>query len=175
MVQPATNDFCRAVLAFQILEGEIDGTAMTGVTFVLVLDTPPLMSEGNWRVGVVVNEGCTDQQMTQLQVLLSGKIGGPPEMLAGLISEMLGMERHPITISEEENGFHVQIGEASEYSASLAINPFTETPSKLVGMAHPAGDELTLANVDRSSISLMGVKFGGQNLSGFRTDFAWAA
>jgi hypothetical protein len=175
MVQPATNDFCRAVLAFQIAEGEIDGTAMGGVTFVLVLDTPPLMSEGNWCVGVVVNDSCTEQQMAQLGILLSGKIGGPPEMLSELISEMLDMERHPITISEQENGFHVKIGEASEYSASLAINPFTEAPAKLVGMAHPAGDELTIANVDRSSISLMGINYSGENLSGFRTDFAWAA
>jgi hypothetical protein len=107
--------------------------------------------------------------------LLSGEIGGPAEMLKDLINENLGMERHPISVSQNGNDFHVQIGEASSFSASLALNPFTEQPVKLVGMAHPAGDELTIANVNESSISLMGINFGGKNLSGYHTKFSWAA
>jgi hypothetical protein len=175
MAQRATNDYCRAVLAFKISEGEVNGTTMAGVTFVIIIETPPLMSDGNWKLGVVVNEACSDDQMAALGTLLSGEIGGPAEMLKDLINENLGMERHPISVSQNGNDFHVQIGEASSFSASLALNPFTEQPVKLVGMAHPAGDELTIANVNESSISLMGINFGGKNLSGYHTKFSWAA
>ena len=106
---------------------------------------------------------------------MSGEIGGPAEMLKDLIGENLGMERQPISISQNGNDFNVQIGKSSTISASLALNPFTEQPVKLVGMAHPAGDELTIANVNESSISLMGISFGGKNLSGYQTEFSWAA
>ena len=175
MSQRATNDYCCAVLAFKISDGNINGTVMGGVTFVIIIETPPLMSDGNWKLGVVVDEACSDDQMAALGTILSGEIGGPAEMLKDLIGENLGMERHPISISQNGNDFDVQIGESSTFSASLALNPFTEQPAKLVGMAHPAGDELTIANVNESSISLMGISFGGKNLSGYQTEFSWAA
>lgn len=175
MAQRATNDYCRAVLLFKISEGEVNGTTMGGVTFVIIIETPPLMSDGNWKLGVVVNEACSDDQMAALGTLLSGEIGGPAEMPKDFIGENLGIERQPISISQKENDFHVQIGESSSCSASLALNPFTEQPVKLVGMAHPAGDELTIAIVNESSISLMGISFGGKNLSGYHTEFSWAA
>ena len=175
MAQRATNDYCCAVLAFKISDGNINGTVMGGVTFVIIIETPPLMSDGNWKLGVVVDEACSDDQMAALGTILSGEIGGPAEMLKDLIGENLGMERHPIAISQNGNDFDVQIGESSTFSASLALNPFTERPAKLVGMAHPAGDELTIANVNESSISLMGISFGGKNLSGYQTEFSWAA
>jgi len=175
MTQKATNDYCRAVLAFKISKGDINGTKMDGVTFVIIIETPPLMSDGNWKLGVVVDEACSDDQMAALGSIMSGENGGPAEMLKDLIGENLGMERHPISISQNGNEFHVQIGEASIFSASLALNPFTEQAVKLVGMAHPAGEELTIANVNESSISLMGISFGGKNLSGFQTEFSWAA
>ena len=175
MAQRATNDYCCAVLAFKISEGEINGTIMSGVTFVIIIETPSLMSDGNWKLGVVVDDACSNDQMAALGTILSGEIGGPAEMLKDLIGENLGMERHPISISENGNDFDLQIGEASNFSASLALNPFTEQAAKLVGMAHPAGDALTIANVNESSISLMGISFGGKNLSGFQTKFSWAA
>ena len=48
----ATLDRCRALLAYHVTSGEIDGVNVSGLSFALFLDTPPVMSEGNWRVGV---------------------------------------------------------------------------------------------------------------------------
>ena len=49
MLAPATNDYCRANLAFKISEGEINGVSMNGVIFVIIVDAPPLMADGNWK------------------------------------------------------------------------------------------------------------------------------
>ena len=175
MLAPATNDYCRANLAFKISEGEINGVSMNGVIFVIIVDAPPLMADGNWKVGVVVNDATSDEQMEALGILMSGEIGGPPAMLGDLIGEMLGMERHPVSISQEGNNFEVQIGSSFDYSATIITNPMTEQPVKLVGMLHPAGEELKVANVHNSKGSIMGIEFGGENLSGYQTDFSWAA
>ena len=96
-------------------------------------------------------------------------------MLKDMIGEMLGMERHKILINEDGNDFHIQIGETFEYNASIVTNPMTEKPVKIVGMMHPAGEELTVANVHKANNSIMGVSFSGENLSGYRTQFSWAA
>ena len=175
MSAPATNDYCRANLAFQISEGEANGVDMSDVTFVLVIDSPPVMAEGNWKVGVVVNQGCSDDQMNALGAVLSGDIGGPPAMLKDMIGEMLGMERQEITIEDTGKNYNLQIGPKANYSATVVTNPMTEQPVKLVGMMHPAGDELTLTNVHKADQTLMGVSFSGENLAGYRTQFNWAA
>jgi hypothetical protein len=177
MQTPATNDYCRANLAFKISEGVINEVNMDGVIFVMIVDTPPLMANGNWKVGVVVNDTVSDEQMEALGMLLSGDIGGPPAMLKGLIGEMLGIEKHPVSISQKGNDFHVQIGDSFDYSATIITNPMTGEPVKLVGMLHPAGNELKLANVHKlSASSILGVDFvGGENLSGYQNEFSWAA
>ena len=97
-------------------------------------------------------------------------------MLKDLIGEMLGMEKHPVSISHKGNDFHVQIGDAFDYSATIITNPMTEEPVKLVGMLHPAGNELKVANVHKlSASSVLGVDFGGEDLSGYQIEFSWAA
>src|SRR6266568_1093398 len=45
----ATHDRCKAMLAFHIDRGEIEGVDVSGLTFALVADTPPVMSDGNWK------------------------------------------------------------------------------------------------------------------------------
>ena len=175
MQVPATNDYCRANLAFKISDGVINDVNMNDVIFVILVDSPPLMADGNWKVGIVVNEDVSDEQMAALETLMSGEIGGPPAMLGDLIGEMLGMERHPVSISHEGNDFQIQIGTSFDYSATIITNPMTEEPVKLVGMLHPAGSELKIANVHKSKGSIMGIVFGGQNLSGYQNDFSWAA
>ena len=97
----ATLDRCRALLAYHVESGQIDGVDVSGVSFALFLDTPPVMSEGNWRVGVYLDDAASDRQAEQLGAVLSGQAGGPPAMLGPLIGEMLGVEKTRITYSDD--------------------------------------------------------------------------
>src|SRR3954467_22704 len=51
----ATYDFCRVTLVFDIREGEIEGTDIGGLKVAAVADTPKVMTDGNWRLGVFVD------------------------------------------------------------------------------------------------------------------------
>jgi uncharacterized protein DUF1326 len=48
----ATYDYCRATLVFNIREGAVDGTDIGGLKIAAIIDTPKVMTEGNWRLGV---------------------------------------------------------------------------------------------------------------------------
>src|SRR3954451_15262189 len=52
----ATYDFCRVTLVFDIREGEVDGTPIAGLKVALIADTPKVMTDGNWRLGVFVDD-----------------------------------------------------------------------------------------------------------------------
>src|SRR6266480_93226 len=73
----ATYDYCRIVLAFNIREGEIEGTDTAGCKIVAIADTPKVMTEGNWRLGVFVDDQSTEEQGDKLVKVFSGQLGGP--------------------------------------------------------------------------------------------------
>ena len=92
---PATHERCLAMLAFHIDRGDIEGIDVSGLTFALVVDTPPIMADGGWKLGVVMDSAATDQQAGALGRVLGGQLGGPPAMLGPLIGEMAGIEQVP--------------------------------------------------------------------------------
>jgi hypothetical protein len=49
---------------FDIREGAVDGTDLAGCKAVLIADTPKVMTDGNWRVGIFVNDDATDRSST---------------------------------------------------------------------------------------------------------------
>src|SRR6266550_5979903 len=61
----ATNDRCNVTLVFNVKSGEVEGTDVSGLTVAAVADTPKVMSEGNWRLGVVIDEAASDEQRSE--------------------------------------------------------------------------------------------------------------
>src|SRR6188472_4224103 len=97
----ATYDFCRVTLVFNVREGEIDGTDIGGLKVAVIADTPKVMTEGNWRLGVFIDDQATDEQADKLGQVFSGQLGGPMAGLAPLVGEMLGVERAPIEVQDD--------------------------------------------------------------------------
>ncbi len=80
----ATYDYCRVTLVFNISEGEIEGTDVSGLKVAAIADTPKVMTEGNWRLGMFVDERATDEQVEKLTAVFGGQKGGPMAGLAPL-------------------------------------------------------------------------------------------
>src|SRR3954464_4444250 len=89
----AVYDYCRVTLAFAIDDGEIEGTDVSGLNVVAVADTPKVMTDGNWKLGLFVDERASDEQMEKLVGVFGGQKGGPMEALAPLVGGMPGVER----------------------------------------------------------------------------------
>jgi hypothetical protein len=172
----ATYDFCRVTLVFNIREGSIEAADVSGCKVALVADTPKVMTEGNWRVGVFVDDGATDAQFDKLVQVFSGQLGGPMAGLAPLIGEMLGVERVAFEVEDDGLRHRVRIGDAIDFEIEDIV-PFgvdTGQPVRFSGMFHPAGSDLTMAEATRSRISAFGIEYEGK--TGLSTSsFSWAA
>src|SRR5207248_8773583 len=108
----ATNDYCRVVLVFHVKDGEVEGVDVSGLTVAAVADTPKVMTDGNWRLGVFIDAAASDEQADRLGAVFSGALGGPMESLSPLIGENLGVQRAPIDVREEGLTHSVRIGDA---------------------------------------------------------------
>jgi hypothetical protein len=172
----ATYDFCRVTLVFDIQEGEIEGTDIAGVKVALIAETPKVMTEGNWKLGVFVDESASDEQADKLVQVFGGQLGGPMAGLTPLVGQMLGVERVPIDVDDDGVRHSVRIGDAVEFVVEDIV-PFgveTGEPVRFSGMFHPVGSDLTMAEAKSSRIDAFGISYEGKTgLS--KSGFAWAA
>jgi hypothetical protein len=172
----ATHDRCKVVLVFNVKDGTVDGLDVSGLTVAAVADSPRVMSEGNWRLGVFIDAAATDAQAEKLGEVFSGALGGPMEALGPLVGEHLGVERAPIEVREDGLRHSVRIGDAVDFEIEDVV-PFgveSGEPARLTGIFHPAGRELTVAHATRSKIDAFGIAYEGK--AGFSTSqFSWAA
>jgi hypothetical protein len=164
------------VLVFNIKDGEVDGTDVSGLKVAAIADTPKVMSDGNWRLGVVIDEAASDEQAEKLGGVFSGALGGPMEALGPLVGEQLGVERLPIEVQEDGLKHSVRIGDQIDFEVEDVV-PFgveNGEPARLTGIFHPVSSELTVARATRSQINAFGILYEGK--AGFSTSqFRWAA
>jgi hypothetical protein len=175
MALGATYDRCRVTLVFHVTDGDVEGTEVNGLTVAAVADTPKVMTDGNWRLGIFIDDKASDEQADKLGAVFSGQLGGPMAALGPLIGENLGVERAPIDVREDGLQHSVRIGEAVDFEIEDVV-PFgieTGEPARLTGIFHPAGSELTIAKATRTSINAFGIEYQGK--AAFSSPFSWAA
>ena len=172
----ATYDYCRVVLAFSIKEGDVEGTDIAGCKIAVIADTPKVMTEGNWKLGVFVDDQASEEQADKLVKVFTGQLGGPMAGLAPLVGEVLGVERLPIEIVDDGLRHSVKVGDVIDFEIQDIV-PFgveTGEPVRFQGMFHPVASDITMAEAQRSRINAFGIEYEGKTgLS--KSEFSWAA
>jgi hypothetical protein len=172
----ATYDFCRVTLVFHLRAGQVEGTDVAGRTVVLIADTPKVMTEGNWRLGVYVDDGADDEQFDKLVKVFGGQLGGPMGALAPLVGELVGVERAAIEVTDDGLLHSVRVADTIDFEIEDVV-PFGAEdgqPVRFQGMFHPVGSDLTMAEARRTRIDAFGIAYEGK--TGLSTStFSWAA
>ncbi len=177
LTMPADQERCRVVLVFHIDSGQIEGVDVSDLTVAVLADTPQVMADGNWRVGMFMDEAASQEQADKLGAVFSGQLGGPMELLAPLIGEMLGVEVAAIEYADDGRRHRVKIGDFAEIEVEDFVPP--QTPegevSRLTGMFHPANSTLTIARATTSQVNAFGLEFSNTEKNGHSAPFTWAA
>ena len=172
----ADYDRCEVLLAFNIESGEVDGVDVGGLTAAIVADAPKVMTDGNWKMGLILDEAASDEQAEKLGGVFSGQMGGPMAALAPLIGEILGSEQRQIEYLNDGLNHSIRIGEDVDVAVEDVV-PFgieTGQPAQLTNVFHPAGSTLTIARSERGKISAFGLDFDNSGRSAFSAPFSWA-
>jgi hypothetical protein len=173
---PATYDRCTAVFAWHIESGEVDGTDVSDLSVVLVLDTPRQMLEGNWRVGMFMDDRASEEQAEKLGGIFSGQMGGPLANIVPLISENLGMEVASIEHIDDGLRHRLRVGDAIDVEIEDLVSPLDPDGPlpKLTQTRHPANSDMTPARSLSARVQSLGIDFSGEGKSGISTRFSWA-
>ena len=103
---------CDTTIAWGIDTGTIEGVRVDGLTFAVSAHIPKnILIPKSWKAIVFVDDRATAEQEGVLIRLFTGQLGGAVADLAGLIGEVVGVERAPITFSVEGGKGQLKIGE----------------------------------------------------------------
>jgi hypothetical protein len=170
----ATLDRCLALFAYHVDAGEIDELDVGGLNFAYFIDAPPMMADGNWRVGVYLDEAASDTQAERLAAVVSGEAGGAPAMLAPLIGEILGIERARITFAEDGHEHRVTIGDDVDVELCDFVAIEGQEPVRLENVVHPSNSTLTVSPARSAKLRTFGIDWGWVGQNGFSAPFCWA-
>ncbi|SEM62387.1 DUF1326 domain-containing protein [Streptacidiphilus jiangxiensis] len=173
---PADHDRCLVVLAFHVASGQVDDVEVSGLTVGVVADTPPLMSEGGWRMGLFMDEAASPAQAEALGGVFSGQRGGPMAGLGPLVGEMLGLEVARIEYADDGRSHRVRIGDAVDLEVEDFVSPLDATGKgvRVSGVGFPA-DTLAAGTATRSRVNAFGLAFENEGKNAFSAPFSWAA
>jgi hypothetical protein len=102
---------CDSALAWHVDKGEIEGLDVSGLTVALSVHIPGnVLTPASWKAAVFVDDRATDDQQAALLKVFTGQLGGAIADLAGLIGEVVSVERVPITFTVDEGKGWLRIG-----------------------------------------------------------------
>jgi hypothetical protein len=170
-----TKGSCDAGLVFQVQRGQYGATRLDGLAFAVLLRTPGPMIQGNWTVGLVVDERASKDQRDALTTIASGQGGGPMAALAPLITTFGGVEARPIKIESSGMRRSVSIPGMLDLAVEGIPGANSGEPIWLDNVGHPAASRLALAKASRGHMHGFGINWddtSGKN-NGHFAPFAW--
>jgi hypothetical protein len=156
---PPTSDDgqCHGVGVFQIADGNLDDTDLSGVNLGLINLFPSNLTSGNWKLGIVVDETASDEQASALERIVKGEEGGVFEQFAALTDEWLGMERGPVTLSDGDSP-SASIGDNSWAFEGLAGPEGSNTQTTVRNAAFGFAEEFRVGHAPGKA-SVFGMDF----------------
>ena len=172
-----TEGNCKVAIAMKIDKGEKDGVKLDGLSVVAVLYSPGAMAEGNFKVGLIIDENADDAQTAAIGEIISGAAGGPMAALAPLVGEMAGIEKRPITFESSGMTYTVKAGELVDQEIEGVASASVEgEPIYLDNVFHPVTTKPALAKATRSSFHAFGIDWDDASgtRNGHFAPFSWA-
>ena len=147
-----TNGFCEAMGAGRIDEGYFNETRLDGLNYILLLQWPGEVAEGNGKQQIMIDERANTDQRETLKKILHGESTAPGAthffVYNSTMSEVLETLFVPIELSidVEAREAKVHVPELVESTGTPIINPHSGQPSR-ARIDLPNGFEYTLAEM----------------------------
>jgi hypothetical protein len=99
--QLCTHERCLGYWAVRVDEGQFEEVPLAGIKALIAFDSPQHMISGNWTEVVIIDEAASLEQRDAMERVLTGRVGGPWEVLAKFVGRWLETRYLPIEFAEE--------------------------------------------------------------------------
>lgn len=173
---PATNDFCKVAMTYAIVSGRFGAVKLDGLSFAVVAQSKAIMTEGEWIMGVIIDDRASAEQAEAIAQIASGQAGGPLAGFAPLVGEFRGVERRRIDFAMSGHRRSVTIAGVLEQTVEGVPSLVAEGECVAIDNTfHPANKRLNLATALKSFINCFGISWDDTRArtNGHFAPFAW--
>ena len=119
---------CEVVIGWRIQDGNYGNTRLDGLSVVLYGRIPGNVFQGNWTVGVYLDQRASQPQAQALGDIFAGNAGGWPAMLSSLIGNLLPPKQVPIQFQTVDGEHSITIPGLLEVGSERVPNPLPGQP-----------------------------------------------
>lgn len=171
-----TKGSCTGAMAFHIAQGHHGDVKLDGLSFAVAFHTPGVMGEGNWQLGLIVDDKASAQQRDAITRIATGQAGGPMAALAPLVGKVLGVQSAPIRFEKTGLKRAVSVPGLLDQAVEGTPSPVKQgEPLWVDNTLHPANARLALGKAAHSRLHAFGLAWddtSGQN-NGHFAPFDW--
>ena len=158
---PTTHGSCEAIGSYSIEEGFFNDVDLAGTRFVLLVQWPGEVKDGDGKEQVIIDESATPEQREALEKIALGKSTEPGAthffVYNSTMSEVFDTLYRPIemTIDVDARKANVKIDGIADSAGVPLKNPFTGE-DKQAGIHLPGGFEYTYAEMGSGTSKVSG-------------------
>jgi len=120
-----TKGWCEGGYAFHINEGAYQDVKLNGLTIGFYAHSPAALHLGNVTGYILLDEKATPEQREALGRILSGELGGPFAVFAGILVKVIGPDFTPVEWKFDGPRSYVRFGDKAEAGLKMVANPVT--------------------------------------------------
>jgi hypothetical protein len=111
---PDGDGTCDSIMGWYVDRGTVQGVDVSDRCLCVSTHIPGNVLAGNWKVALLVDDRCSEEQQTALLNVFTGQLGGAVADLAALIGEVVAVERAPITFDVVDGKGYIKLGDVAE-------------------------------------------------------------
>jgi hypothetical protein len=159
---------CYTWFAFRLDEGRADGVDLGGLHLAVLIHVPGRMTEGNYTLGLFLDERASAAQRGPLERIFTGQAGGPVGWWSLVIGEYLGAQVVPIAYEADGHRRRVSIPKLLDGVVEAEIGADRASPVRITNMGYWMAREVVLARGTKSRVRGWGRNW---DLSGRAAEF----
>lgn len=155
---PEVGDHCIAVICLHIETGRFGAVKLDDLSFIFIIKTALVMSQGGWTAAAVVDAKANPEQRRALEAIVTGQAGGPLSMMQPMIRNFTGVQYGPIEFHLEHNRRSVKVPGLIDVGVEGYLSRVNNgEPFYLDNVGHPVSRRLALGVATGSHAHLPGI------------------
>ncbi len=155
-MHPPTEGHCQTWGGVRIDTGEYGDVDLSGLNIGLLIEIPGMMSRGNWKVGLFIDDRATDAQFNALVDIFSGKAKGTTGLFSVLVGEIVGVERQPIQYINEGKERRITVGRKIDGVVYPVEGKNSDEEIMISNTKYWMGPDITVATASKGRVRAFG-------------------
>jgi hypothetical protein len=168
-----SEGYCHSWFAFRIAEGEAGACRLAGRRVAFLLEVPGPMAEGNWTLGLYLDDATPDDAAEALTRIFTGAAGGATGWLSLVVARVLGPKRVPIEFTPEGRGWRLEIPGIADARVEAIPGAAAGEPCRITNSRYWMTPEVVVSRGTRSRIRDWGRNWSFDGKSAEYGHFDW--